>query len=260
MNIVKPELLQAVILTKNEEPNIKRVLDKLTWLDRIVIVDTFSTDATLSIVKSYPNVTLVQRDFDTHANQWNYGLSLANSKWILSLDSDYVLTDNFIEETLRFINTDDKAAYNTSFEFLVFGYILRKNNTTQRPVLFRKADCIYFDDGHTQRLRINGETGTYKSKILHDDRKSLTRWLSNQAGYSQKECNMLLSLDEKHLSFSARIRKNKVLAPFFVFFYSLFVQGLILDGWAGWHYTLQRTMVEMLLSLRLIEEQKLKNK
>jgi glycosyltransferase involved in cell wall biosynthesis len=260
MESTSASLLQAVILTKNEEPNLKRVLDRLTWIGKIILVDSFSTDATLAIAQSYPNVTLVQRVFDTHAKQWNYGLSLADTKWILSLDADYVLTDAFCTEVQQFIKDDNRAAYLTNFKFLVFGKPLRKDNTTPRPVLFKKADCIYYDDGHTQRLKINGATGFFKQPILHDDRKSLSRWLSNQDGYSIKECNKLLHFDEKDASFSSKIRKNKILAPFIVFFYSLFVKGLILDGWAGWHYTLQRTMVEMLLALRLIEEEKLKDK
>lgn len=259
MESTNANLLQAVILTKNEEPNLKRVLDRLSWIGKIIIVDSFSTDATLSIAQSYPNVSVVQRAFDTHANQWNYGLSLADTKWILSLDADYVLTDAFCKEIQQFIHDDNKSAYLCDFKFLVFGKPLRKDNTTARPVLFKKADCIYYDDGHTQRLRINGESGHFKEAILHDDRKSLSRWLSNQDSYSIKECNKLLNTNENELTFSSKIRKNKVIAPFIVFFYSLFVKGLILDGWAGWHYTLQRTMVEMLLALRLIEEEKLKD-
>ena len=42
-------------------------------------------------------------------------------------------------------------------------------------------------------------------------------------------------------------------APFLVFFYTLFVKGLILDGWPGWYYVLQRTLAETVLSLRLME-------
>jgi len=257
METVKSEVLQALILTKNEEPNLKRVLDKLTWLDKVVILDSFSTDNTVSIAGTYKNVDVHQRVFDTHALQWNYGLSLLDSKWILSLDSDYVLPDDFIAETREFTNIGDKSAYNAGFEFLVFGHRLKKNNTQPRPVLFKKTDCIYFDDGHTQRLRINGETGSYKSLIWHDDRKSLTRWLNNQSGYSLKECDMLVNVDKAELGLNSKIRKTKIFAPFLVFFYCLFVKGLIFKGWAGWHYTLQRTMVEILLALRLIEAENL---
>jgi hypothetical protein len=72
--------------------------------------------------------------------------------------------------------------------------------------------------------------------------------------------DMLLKkqINGKAMPVSAKIRKTKILAPFVVFFYSLFIKGLIFNGWKGWHYTLQRTMVEIILTLRLIEEEKLK--
>lgn len=257
--MVNSTVLQALILTKNEEPNLKRVLDKLTWLEKVVILDSFSTDATLEIAAAYPNVTLAQRAFDTHGKQWNFGLSLLDSEWVLSLDADYVLPDDFIAETEQYIKGgNDIAAYETNFKFLVFGKPLLKDNTTPRPVLFKKALCSYFDDGHTQRLQIGGDIGIYKALILHDDRKSFSRWLSNQDGYAIKEANKLIASAGEGLPLSSKIRKTKIFAPFIVFFYSLFVKGLIFNGWRGWHYTLQRTMVEMILALRLIEEEKLK--
>lgn len=258
MELLNSTLLQALILTKNEEPNLKRVLDKLIWLEKVVILDSFSTDATLEIAASYPNTVVVQRPFDTHGQQWNYGLSLLESKWILSLDADYVLPDDFIAETRKYVATGTDTAYETNFKFLVFGKPLLKDNTTPRPVLFKKECCAYFDDGHTQRLKVDGTTGMYKAVILHDDRKSLSRWLSNQDGYAIKECNKLIQSSGEGLPMSSKIRKTKVLAPFIVFFYSLFIKGLIFNGWRGWHYTLQRTMVEIILALRMIEEEKLK--
>ncbi|WP_374166803.1 glycosyltransferase family 2 protein [Arcticibacter sp. MXS-1] len=258
MDIVKSDILQALILTKNEEPNLGRVLERLTWLESVIILDSFSTDKTLDIARSFSNVTVFQRQFDTHAQQWNHGLSLLKSAWVLSLDSDYVLPDQFVSEINGFIAREDgRVAYFSKFRFLVFGKPLLNDNTTPRPVLFRKDSCIYYDDGHTQRLRVNGSTGDFESRIFHDDRKSLSRWLSNQDGYSLKEARKLMAAKDG-LSFSSKIRKNRVVAPFFVFFYCLFVKGLIFNGWHGWHYTLQRTMVEMLLALRLIEEEKLK--
>ena len=183
---------------------------------------------------------------------------MIDSKWVLSLDADYILSDDFIKEIKENLTNENKSAYFTKFRFLVFGKELRRDNTTPRPVLFKKADCNYFDDGHTQRLKINGETDFFKTYISHDDRKSLSRWLINQSNYSIKECDKLTNSDPKGLSFTSKLRRNKVLAPVFVFFYCLLFQGLVFNGWRGWHYTLQRTIVEMLLALRLIEETELK--
>ena len=253
MNVIPAGVLQAVILTKNEEPNIGRVLEKLNWLERIVVVDSFSTDATEHIVRTFANTHWFVRNFDTHATQWNFGVEQAHSQWILSLDADYVLHDEFAEEIMDKIKHIEFAAFDAQFRFLVFGKPLRGNNTTPRPVLFQKALCTYFDDGHTQRLNINGKTGLFTSKIDHDDRKPLSRWLINQAAYSIKESEMLENTPSHQLSFTSKIRKTKVLAPFFIFFYCLIIKGLILNGWRGWYYTLQRTIVEMLFALRLIE-------
>ena len=260
MELTPSDLLTALILTKNEEPNLKRVLDELTWLQRVVILDSFSTDATLDIAARYPNVEVHQRAFDTHGNQWNYGLSLLKSKWALTLDADYVLTPEFIAETKAIIQSPKHTAYMSAFKFLVFGKRLPGDNTVPRPVLFDMALCNYYDDGHTQRLNINGTTGHYKSFILHDDRKPLSRWLSNQDGYAIKESRKLVNTSSENEPISARIRKTKILAPFFVFFHCLFVKRLIFGGWTGWHYTLQRTLVEILLAIRLIEDEKFSDK
>jgi len=260
METISKKVLQALLITKNEDVNIGRVLDKLTWLEKVVIIDSYSTDNTIDIIKSYPNVEIVYRKFDTFAGQCNYGLSLLDSNWVLSLDADYVLTDNFTAETIANINNPGAAvAFYTKFEFLIFGRQLLSNNTTPRAVLFKKGSGSYFDDGHAHRLQIDGETGNYKARILHDDRKSLSRWLSSQDGYSLRESEKLMDVNNSsRKSLLNKIRRTKILSPFFVFFYCLFVRGLIFSGWAGWYYTLQRTMVEMLFSLRMIEDENLK--
>src|ERR1700744_3493809 len=130
MEIVKASCLQAFIITKNEEPNIKRVLDKLQWLEKVLILDSYSTDNTIAILESYPNVEIQYRKFDTFAGQCNYGLSLINSDWVLSLDADYVLTDGFIKETIDFLadTGSNKTAYFTKFEYLIYGKQLLSNN------------------------------------------------------------------------------------------------------------------------------------
>jgi len=89
------EQITPLILTYNEAPNIDRALERLTWANRIVVIDSFSDDETLDILANYPQVEVNQRRFDTHALQWNYGLEKINTKWILSLDADYILSEQF---------------------------------------------------------------------------------------------------------------------------------------------------------------------
>lgn len=259
MDMIQASVLQVLILTKNEEPNICRVLRKLGWVERVVILDSFSTDSTLQIAKSFANVEVHQRPFDTFAQQWNYGLNLINSEWLLNLDADYVLPDEFIEEARLLVMNDDKSrnAYYSHFKFLIYGRELIRNNTTPRSVLFRRTKGHFYDDGHTQRLEVEGEAGYFKHSILHDDRKSLSRWLSNQDSYSISECAKLLDPNSMNAKSTLNIiRRTKIFAPILVFFYCSFYKRLLLNGWAGWYYILQRTMVEMLWALRMIENEK----
>jgi glycosyltransferase involved in cell wall biosynthesis len=253
-SIVPTDVLTAVILTWNEEENIGRTLSHLTWLEKIIVIDSGSTDRTVDLVQSFSNTELHTREFDTHATQWNYGLGFCNSEWILSLDADYILPYAFIEEIKGNILKDQYSAFNAEFEFVIFERPLNRNNTTPRPVLFKKANCIYYDDGHTQRLRIQGNTGSFKTKILHDDRKPLNRWLLNQSAYTMREAQMLMETPNEKLSFNSRLRKKIIATPLMMFFFCLFGKRMIFNGWHGWHYTLQRTIAEMLLSLRLTEE------
>ena len=259
-SVVPAQTLTAVILTWNEEENIARTLHHLTWLERIVVIDSGSTDKTLELIRSFPNAEVHVRKFDTHAQQWNYGLGFCNSEWILSLDADYILSYAFIEEIKQKLDLDNISAFNAEFDFVLFERPLNKNNTTPRPVLFKREDCVYYDDGHTQRLKVNGRQAALKNKILHDDRKPLSRWLLNQSSYSLKEATMLLEKSEEDMSFLEKLRKKRIYTPLLMFFFCLFKRRMIMEGARGWHYTLQRTIVEMLISLRLTEEKISKKK
>src|SRR5262245_16737028 len=111
--------ITPVLLTYDEEENISRTLDRLGWARDIVVVDSFSTDATVYNARSRPRVRLFQRIFDDHAQQWNYAIQETNIKteWILALDADYFLTDEFIEELAKLAPDADVNSYWVSFTY-----------------------------------------------------------------------------------------------------------------------------------------------
>ncbi|MCY4644203.1 MAG: glycosyltransferase family 2 protein [Bacteriovoracales bacterium] len=84
--------LSAVIITFNEEKNIKRCVESLEDLaDEILVLDSFSTDATKSIC-SRLGVRFVEHPFSGHKEQKNHATSLAKYNYILSLDADEALS------------------------------------------------------------------------------------------------------------------------------------------------------------------------
>lgn len=250
--------ITPLILTYNEAANLDRTLQHLTWANRIVVIDSGSTDGTLDIAHRYPAVEVFHRPFDTHAQQWNFGLDQVQTEWVLSLDADYCLSDELVAELATLSPEADVDSYFIHFKYCVFGKPLRNTLLPPREALFRKEKGIYIDDGHTQLLQVKGQAKTLNALIYHDDRKSLDRWLWAQDRYAILEVQKLLHTPVDQLSWGDRLRRYKWIAPIVIFFYCLIVHQGILDGAAGLYYALQRVLAEILLSLRLIEAEQIK--
>lgn len=256
------EHITPVILTFNEEPNIARVLDKLTWATSVIVLDSFSSDKTEQIAKTFQNVQFFSRKFDCHANQWNaaimeYGIQ---TPWILALDADYILTDAFIDELKNIpLNTSCDGFY-SEFKYCIDGHALRASLYPPVLVLYRTGKGIYEQDGHTQRIKIASQNiGKLASYILHDDRKSLGHWLLSQYKYMTLEADLLNTRRFGELSIQDRLRCMIIVSPAIIAPYCLFYKGLVADGKYGLLYTMQRLTAELILSMRLLTI-KLENK
>jgi glycosyltransferase involved in cell wall biosynthesis len=103
--------LSAVIITFNEERNLPRCIDSLKGVaDEIIVVDSFSTDATRGIAEA-AGVTFIQHPFEGHIQQKNVALSLANYELILSLDADEALDETLRDSILKVKETAGSAGY-----------------------------------------------------------------------------------------------------------------------------------------------------
>src|SRR5688572_33089702 len=115
--------ITPLILTYNEAPNIGRTLAQLSWARDIVVVDSFSGDNTLEIVSGFPQCRVYQREFDSHKNQWTFGLTETSisSEWVLGLDADYVLTNDLATELEALSPSPDVKGYRARFVYCVNG-------------------------------------------------------------------------------------------------------------------------------------------
>ena len=249
-------LITPLILTFNEAPNLARTLAQLFWARDITIIDSFSSDETLSIVSGFPQARIFQRKFDSFAGQCNFGLRETGitSEWVLSLDADYLITDEMIEELASLNPNADTDGFRAGFTYCIEGRRLRSGLYPPVTVLFRRLRAIYVDDGHSHRVNVKGSVRNLKSRILHDDRKPLSRWFQSQQRYMALEAKKIVSSDAETLGIADRVRRLRVIAPLTVLFYCLVVRRGVLDGWAGFYYAFQRMMAELLLSLYLIEQ------
>jgi len=246
--------ITPVILTYNEEANVGRTLERLTWAKKIIVVDSESTDNTLAIARAYASVKIFSRPFDCHANQWQFGISQTDidTEWVLALDADYILTDDLTRELQELAPPAEVAGYFARFVYCVDGRPLRATLYPPVAVLFRRERARYIQDGHTQRVQLSGRVEKLRHVIYHDDRKSLSHWVAAQDRYARIEADKFFSPSWEPTRWTESLRRMRVVAPFAMLLYTLLIKRLVLDGWPGIFYSLQRTYAELLLSLYLI--------
>jgi glycosyltransferase involved in cell wall biosynthesis len=247
--------ITPLLLTLDEELNISRTISALKWAMDIVVVDSGSSDRTKDLLATIPQVRVFDHRFESHASQWNFGLTQTGikSKWVLALDADQVLSPELVAELAALPDAGDFSAFEASFVYCVFGQPLRGSLYPAKVVLFEREKAEFFQDGHTQRVSVSGQTGSLKERIYHDDRKPFNRWLESQGRYGVLEARKLLDSKWKDLSITDRMRRSVVLSPPAALLYSLIFKGCLLDGWPGWYYALQRMMAESTISLAILD-------
>jgi glycosyltransferase involved in cell wall biosynthesis len=245
--------ITPLVLTRNEDANIERTLAQLGWAAEVVVIDSMSTDDTVSIAAKFANVRVVERQFDDLASQWNFGVAQVKTPWLLALDADYFLTEAFAKELRDLDPPLSVTHYSAEFTYAIHGRPLRASLYPRRPVLFRRDSASFSMDGHTHRPRLEGEGRTLREKIIHDDRKPFSRFVQRQRAYMRDEAAKIRR--GEGLNLAARIRKLRVVAPFAVVFHTLFVKRLILDGVPGMQYTWERFVAEVILSIELMKRE-----
>lgn len=106
--------ISAIILTKNEEANLSGCLETLNWADEVLVVDSFSTDRTVEIAKSF-GARVVQHPFVNYAAQRNFAQAIAAHDWVLHIDADERVTDALRNEIQQLCQSQQIAAHNAYY-------------------------------------------------------------------------------------------------------------------------------------------------
>jgi heptosyltransferase-2 len=223
--------ISALAIVFNEEHNIRQYLDNMSFADEIIVVDSFSTDNTPTIIKEeYPHVKFHQRVFDDFSSQRNYTLSFASNDWVIFFDADERVTQKGIDEIIATVDSNpEEVAFWFKRIFYYKGRPMVNNsfNKDRAIRLFRKSKCRYSEKLVHETLSIQGKSGHLKESIHHYSFKSKEDFLEKRLQYSKLKAKELYQKGTKTNLYHLSVR------PAFRFF-KYYILGLgFLNGKRG---------------------------
>jgi glycosyltransferase involved in cell wall biosynthesis len=183
--------LACVILTKNEEANIRRCLQSVLWCDEVVVVDSGSKDRTVEISRELGAkvVVHVPQGLFNIANQRNWALENTGigSDWVLFLDADEEVTPALKEELVKTIrDPGDKNCFEITPKYLYWGTWLKRTQgyPNWHPRLLRKG-AVGFEGGVWEHFDHRCKKGFLKEPYNHyANSKGFSDWLQRHDRYS----------------------------------------------------------------------------
>jgi len=248
----------VIILTFNEERNIRRCLDSITdFTDDIVIVDSFSTDATLKIGEDY-GCRIYQHKFVNQAIQFNWALDNVplERPWILRLDCDELLPTQLKQELVQLAATcePDVTGIYLNRRMYFMNRWLKHGGLYPHYILrvFRRGTGYYEEKTEEHFVLTAGRAIYAKNDFLEDNRQNtLKYWLKKHDDLSDGEIkDTLLETQDPSRDLRGELFGNKVArtrwfktnvyarSPLFVrallyFIYRYFIRLGFLDGVPG---------------------------
>ena len=252
MNSEVLKKITPVVLTFNEEANIGRTLESLRWATSVAVLDSGSTDTTECIAKGFTNVAWHVRPFDKHVNQWEYGIRQTGiaTDYVLALDADMQVSESFLHELENEFPCGQAAGGLAPFEYRYHGRTLSGSLCPPQLRLFQRNKVSITQPDHTQCFSVEGSVYRFKSRLVHDDRKPIERWVAAQLAYQL--------LNEQGLSNGGRRRWRDQLRwmglmPPIIGVLAYLRAGGPFKGAAAARYAYERMTSESILAVRLMD-------
>jgi glycosyltransferase involved in cell wall biosynthesis len=222
-------MLSVVIITKNEELNIRRCLESVQWADEIIVLDSGSTDKTIAIAKEFtPHV--FSTNWQGFGVQKQRALAYATCPWVLNLDADESVSPQLRSAIEKAISLDKYDAYRIPIKLNFYGQTLNFTSSPTRHIrLFKREGANYSDDLVHEKIILpqTHQIGRLSAPIMHHSLRDIQHAIYKMNLYS---------------SYSAKIKLQKqnygsiwkaILGSGWMFVRCYFLQGGLFDGRAG---------------------------
>lgn len=189
-------MISVVILTKNEEQNIKKCLESVRWCDEIILLDDNSSDRTVEIARKF-NAKIYNNNLNNDFSaQRNFALSKARNDWVLFIDADEVVSDALAYEISNAIGLKDGNLRNFNGFYIrrtdyMWGKKLKYGEASIKLLrLGRREYGIWKGKAH-EKWDIKAPIGSLINPILHSPHRNVEEFL--------KEINFYTDIRAKEL-------------------------------------------------------------
>ena len=181
--------VSVVVLTLNEEPNIRRCLASVGWADQVVVVDSGSTDGTMAAAKSM-GAEVVEQPWLGFSAQRDYALRmpLIRHDWVYFVDADEWVSPQLAVEIAAELAEPHCAGFTHRVRVVFMGTWIRHCGWYQGFWVVRLVDRRHAGyDGSTvgERICVDGRIRQLSQDIVDEDRKGLASWLHKHVRYAE---------------------------------------------------------------------------
>jgi glycosyltransferase involved in cell wall biosynthesis len=264
-------MISVIILTKNEEQDIAKCLQSLTWCNDIHVLDSGSTDDTVSIAEKY-GVKVKYNKFESFGKQRNYALEHCDIKneWILFLDADEISTPDFVFAIEKAVNESDNnvAGFYCCWKMILENKWLKycDNYPKWQFRLLKKGMATFTDFGHGQKEGVAcGEIRYINEPYIHYAfSKGWSHWLERHNRYSTLEAVERIKnqpsykqVFSKHKSIRNMALKSWLIKipgwPLIRFCQAYILNLGFLEGITGFIYCVNMAYYEFLIKIKIRE-------
>ena len=192
--------LSVILITKNEEANLKDCLESVSFADEIIVVDSQSSDKTQEIARSFGAKLEITSDWPGFGPQKNRALNLATQDWILSIDTDERVTPELKQEILSAMTSPNAAdCYAIPRLSWYCGRFMKHSGWRPDYVdrLFKRGSAKFSDHLVHEGLLQSGTSGKLKNHFLHYSYRDFSQVLKKVNVYSSAAAQQAFAQGKK---------------------------------------------------------------
>ena len=270
--------VSVLVPTRNEESNIARCLDSLTWADEIYVVDSASTDATQQIARAKGANVVTFRWDGRGPKKRNWALDNLpwRNDWVLFLDADEEVSPALRAEIITTIESPDACdGLIVTSRFVFLGRLIRHGAPIRKLILCRHRMTRYervdvpqvsaYDMEIHEYPVVQGRVGRFKAELIHHHFENLHRHFERHNVYSDWDANLWtrdLDSEVQPSLFGNAMERRRWLKRTFMklpgkslvyFIYSYVLRGGFLDGKPGFIFNVLRAFYWFQISVKMYE-------